>query len=113
MYGVGHVDRQDDCVDHYLQQTIASSSQQVDLEEIIERRKRITTNKEEIQHMNSQFESFQILYLPAQVVAATQNIFQQPNTQQQHNHIQDNDQVQYDNNHDQQHNSPVDDYNNY
>ena len=38
VYGVGHVDRQDDCIDRYLQQTQASSSKKVDSKEIVELR---------------------------------------------------------------------------
>jgi len=69
--------------------------------------------------MNSQFQSFQdfmIQYLPHEVVAGAQHIFQQSNTPQpntQQNHMQGNDVVQHDSNHDGQQNSPAQDYNNY
>jgi len=43
-------------------------------------------------------------YLPPEVVAAAQNIFQQPNIPQP---------TQHDSNHDEQQNSPDQDYNNY
>jgi len=57
-----------------------------------------------------------IQYLPPEAIGATQHIFHQPNTQQpntQQNQMQDNDQVQQDSNHDEQHNSPTQDYNTY
>ena len=110
--GVGRVDRQDDCVDHYLQETQASSSnKKVDSKEIVELR-------QQIQDMNSRFQSFQdfmIQYLPPEAVAVAQHIFQQSNTPQptQHNQLQDNDEVQHDSNHDEQQNLPGQDYNNY
>jgi len=119
VYGVGHVDCEDNCVDHYLQQTKASSSKKVDPEEIVELRQRLSTSEEQIRHMNFRFQSFldlMIQYLLPKAVAATQHIFQQPNTQQaniQQNQMQDNDEVQHDSNHDEQHNSPTQDYNNY
>jgi len=100
MYEVGRVDRQDHCVDHYLQQTQTSFNKKVDSEEIVELRQQLSTNEEQIRHMNSQFQSFHdlmIQYLSPEVVAVAQHIFQQLNTQQlstQQNHIQDNDQVQ-------------------
>jgi len=54
-------------------------------------------------------------YLSPEAIAAVQNIFQQPNIPQptQKNHMQDNDEVQHDSNHDEQQNSPGQDYNNY
>ena len=84
MYAVGRVDRQNGCIDRYLQQTQASSSKEVDSEEIVELRHRLSTSEEHIQHMNSRFQSFHdlmIQYLPFEVVVVTQHIFQQPNTQ--------------------------------
>ena len=61
VYGVRRVDLQNDSVDRYLQETQASSSnKKVDLEEIVELR-------QQIQHMNTRFQSFQDLmmqYLP-------------------------------------------------
>jgi len=49
---VGCVDHQNDCVDHYIQETQASSSnKKVDLKEIVELR-------QQIQHMNARFQSF-------------------------------------------------------
>jgi len=108
MYGVGRVDRQDDFVDRYLQETQTSSCKKVDSEEIVELRQGLSTSEEQIRHMNSWFQSFQdfmIQYLPLEAVAATQHIFQQldtpqPNTQQ--NQMQDNDEVQHDSNHDEE-----------
>jgi len=54
-------------------------------------------------------------YLPPEVAATAQHIFQQPNTPQltQQNQMQDNNEVQNDSNHDEQQNSPGQDYNNY
>ena len=80
VYGVGRVDRQDNCVGRYLQETQPSSSnKKVDSKEIVELR-------QHIQHMDARFQSFQdfmMQYLPPEAAAAAQHIFQQPNTSQQ------------------------------
>ncbi|QCD97297.1 hypothetical protein DEO72_LG6g2007 [Vigna unguiculata] len=57
VYGVGHVDSNDDCVDSYIQQTQASSSQQVNPEQIIQLQTQLATSEERIRQMSSQFQT--------------------------------------------------------
>ena len=45
MYEIGRVDRQDDCVDRYLQETQPSSCKKVDSEEIVQLRQRLSTSE--------------------------------------------------------------------
>ncbi|CAJ1978324.1 unnamed protein product, partial [Sphenostylis stenocarpa] len=110
VYGVGHVDSSDDCVESYLQQTEVCSSQKADshnISQLTQRlessEQRLESSEEKIRMMSSQFESIQafigvvLQYLPPPAVAAAQNILQQlinqdngdqekvaePNTEQQ------------------------------
>ncbi|XP_068471197.1 uncharacterized protein [Phaseolus vulgaris] len=111
VYGIGRVDRQDDCVGRYIQETQSSSSNnKANSEEIVELR-------QHIERMDARFQNFQnfmMQYLPPEAAAAAQQFFQQPNTppptqpNQQSNEVQ-----QHHNNHDEQQNSPGEDYNNY
>jgi len=104
VYGVGHVDSNDDCVDSYIQQTQASSSQQVNPEQIIQLQTRLATSEERIRLMSSQFQTqFDMIqnfigaiiqYLPPPAAAIAQTIFQQPNTEQGNQAEQEN-QVQH------------------
>ncbi|XP_068475168.1 uncharacterized protein [Phaseolus vulgaris] len=77
VYGVGRVDRQDVCVGRYLQETQPSSgNKKADSEEIFQLR-------QHIERMDARFQNFQdfmMQYLPPEAAAATQHIFQQPNT---------------------------------
>ncbi|CAJ1932594.1 unnamed protein product [Sphenostylis stenocarpa] len=66
VYGVGHVDSSDDCVESYLQQTEACSSQKADSQKISQltqrlesSEQRLESSEEKICMMSSQFESIQ------------------------------------------------------
>jgi len=59
------------------------------------------------------FQDFMMQYLPPEAVAATQHFFQQPNTLPPTQPNQQSNEVQHHSNHDEQKNSPVEDYNNY
>ncbi|XP_027922650.1 uncharacterized protein LOC114180539 [Vigna unguiculata] len=88
----------------YIQQTQASSSQQVNPEQIIQLQTRLATSEERIRQMSSQFQTqFDtiqnfigaiIQYLPPPAAAVAQTIFQQPNTEQGNQAEQEN-QVQH------------------
>ncbi|QCD93571.1 hypothetical protein DEO72_LG5g1646 [Vigna unguiculata] len=88
----------------YIQQTQASSSQQVNPEQIIQLQTRLATSEERIRLMSSQFQTqFDMIqnfigaiiqYLPPPAAAIAQTIFQQPNTEQGNQAEQEN-QVQH------------------
>ncbi|QCE06360.1 hypothetical protein DEO72_LG9g1372 [Vigna unguiculata] len=52
VYGVGHLDSQDDCVQSYLKHTQACSSQQVPLEDINELQQRLATTEDRMSEKN-------------------------------------------------------------
>ncbi|BAT90159.1 hypothetical protein VIGAN_06134600 [Vigna angularis var. angularis] len=115
VYGIGHVDSQDECVDSYMQQTESSSSQQVNVEEFNELQtilvqsesrlanseSRLTSSEEQIRHITSQFQTFIgaiIQYLPPLAAATAQSILQTANQQNQPQHNredQQEDQLQH------------------
>jgi len=110
VYGVGRVDRQDDCVGRYLQETQPSSSnKKANSEEIVELRKHIKRMDARFQN----FQNFMMQYLPPEAAAAAQQFFQQPNTPPPTQPNQQSNEVQHHSTHDEQKNSPGEDYNNY
>ena len=110
VYGVRRVDRPDDCVGRYLQETQPSSSnKKTNSEEIVELR-------QHIERMDARFQNFQnftMQYLPPEAAAATQQFFQQPNTPPPTQPNQQSNEVQHHSTHDEQQNSPGEEYNNY
>ncbi|KOM48088.1 hypothetical protein LR48_Vigan07g179200 [Vigna angularis] len=85
VYGIGNVSAQDDCVDSYIQQTQASSSQQSIVEDIFNLHTRVSTRDDQLRQMNSQLQGFIgviMQYLPPPAVAIAQQFFQSQNQPQ-------------------------------
>ncbi|KOM44018.1 hypothetical protein LR48_Vigan05g162300 [Vigna angularis] len=82
VYGIGNVSAQDDCVDSYIQQTQASSSQQPMADDISNLHTRVSTHDDQLRQMNSQLQGFIgviMQYLPPPAVAIAQQFFQSQN----------------------------------
>ena len=113
VYGIGRVDRQDDCVGRYIQETQSSSSNnKANSEEIVELKQHIERMDAKFQNLQN-FQNFMMQYLPLEVAATAQQFFQQPNTPLPTQPNQQSNEVQHHSNHDEQKNSPGEDYNNY
>ncbi|XP_068466396.1 uncharacterized protein [Phaseolus vulgaris] len=70
VYGIGRVDRQDDCVGRYIQETQSSSSNnKANLEEIVELRQHIERMDAKFQNFQN-FQNFMMQYLPPEAAAA-------------------------------------------
>ncbi|XP_052723840.1 uncharacterized protein LOC108321902 [Vigna angularis] len=85
VYGIGNVSAQDDCVDSYIQQTHASSSQQPMADDISNLHTRVSTHDDQLRQMNSQLQGFIgiiMQYLPPPAVAIAQQFFQSQNQPQ-------------------------------
>ncbi|KOM43264.1 hypothetical protein LR48_Vigan05g086800 [Vigna angularis] len=85
VYDIGNVSAQDDCVDSYIQQTHASSSQQPIVEDIFNLHTRVSTYDDQLRQMNSQLQGFIdviMQYLPPPTVTIAQQFFQSQNQPQ-------------------------------
>ncbi|XP_052731962.1 uncharacterized protein LOC128196132 [Vigna angularis] len=85
VYGIGNVSAQDDCVDSYIQQTQASSSQQPIAEDILNLHTRVSTHDDQLRQMNSQLQGFigvMMQYLPPPAAAIAQQFLQSQNQPQ-------------------------------
>ncbi|XP_052724083.1 uncharacterized protein LOC108347677 [Vigna angularis] len=85
VYGIGNVSAQDDCVDSYIQQTQASSSQQPIAEDILNLHTRVSTHDDQLRQMNSQLQGFigvMMQYLPPPAAVIAQQFLQSQNQPQ-------------------------------
>ncbi|KOM51474.1 hypothetical protein LR48_Vigan09g013300 [Vigna angularis] len=85
VYGIGNVSAPDDCVDSYIQQTQASSSQQPIAEDILNLHTRVSTHDDQLRQMNSQLQGFigvMMQYLPPPAAAIAQQFLQSQNQPQ-------------------------------